>query len=271
MLLLARQWRAEGSSIALVPTMGALHNGHLALIKRARKAAHKLVVSIFVNPTQFGPREDFSRYPRTFAADKNKCLAGEVDLIFCPSADSLYPPEFDTWVDSDRLASRWEGAARPTHFRGVLTIVLKLFNLILPDAAVFGQKDYQQCVMIKRMAQDFHFPVKIIMHPTVREPDGLALSSRNAYLTPGQRRNADVMYRTLRWAQKQIEKGRDRPTALARHMTDVIELDSGFKVDYIAFADPQTLKQQTRISPPTVVLLAVRMGRTRFIDNVLVK
>jgi pantoate--beta-alanine ligase len=268
---LARQWQAKGLRVALVPTMGALHNGHLALIKRGRKLADKLVVSIFVNPTQFGPREDFSRYPRTFAADKNKCLAGGVDVIFCPGNDALYPPEFDTWVDSDRLGSNWEGAIRPTHFRGVCTIVLKLLNIVSPTVAVFGQKDYQQCQIIKRMVQDLHLPVKIVIHPTVREPDGLALSSRNAYLSPTQRKSADALYRALRWAREQIQNGKDRPATLKRHMTEVIELDSGFKVDYIAFANPATLKRQTRITPPTVVLLAARMGRIRFIDNILVK
>jgi pantoate--beta-alanine ligase len=251
--------------------MGALHNGHVSLMRRGRKAGDKLVVSIFVNPTQFGPREDFSRYPRSFAADKNKCLACDVDVIFCPAPEAMYAPDFGTWVEMDRLTSILEGAARPTHFRGVCTIVLKLFNIVTPDIAVFGQKDYQQSVVIKRMAADLDLGVKIIVAATVREPDGLALSSRNAYLTGAQRQTADVLYRTLAWVKKQVSAGRNRPAPLSRHMREVIELDSGFKVEYIEFADPQTLLRQKTITPPTVVLIAARLGRTRFIDNILIK
>jgi len=271
MQVLARQWKSKGYSIALVPTMGALHNGHLSLINRARRLADRLVVSIFVNPTQFGPREDYSRYPRTFAADKNKCLAGGADVIFCPTLETMYPSAFGTWVEMDELTSKLEGAARPTHFRGVCTIVLKLFNIVTPDAAVFGQKDYQQGVVIKRMVADLNLGVKIIIGATVREPDGLALSSRNAYLTVTQRQTADVLYRTLTWAKDQIIAGKNRPGRLTEHMIEVIELDSGFKVDYIEFADPWTLKRQKVIKPPTVILIAAQLGQTRFIDNILVK
>jgi pantoate--beta-alanine ligase len=271
MQVLARRWRRKGYTIALVPTMGALHNGHLSLIKRARRVADKLVVSIFVNPTQFGPREDYSRYPRTFAADKNKCLAGGADVIFCPTPETMYPPAFGTWIEMDELTSKLEGAARPTHLRGVCTVVLKLFNIVTPDVAVFGQKDFQQGVVIKRMAADLNLGVKIIIGATVREPDGLALSSRNAYLTTVQRQTADVLYRTLTWAKEQIIAGKNRPAALVRHMTEVIELDSGFKVEYIEFADPWTLKRQKVIEPQTVVLIAAQLGRTRFIDNIIVK
>ncbi len=271
MQALARRWRGEGYKIALVPTMGALHNGHVSLMRRGRRLGDKLVVSIFVNPAQFGPREDYSRYPRTFAADKNKCLVCDVDMIFCPAPEAMYPAEFGTWVDVDRLTSTLEGAARPTHFRGVCTIVLKLFNIVTPDIAVFGQKDYQQNVVIKRMVADLDLGVKIVVGATVREPDGLALSSRNAYLTPVQRQTADVLYRTLAWVKKQIIAGKNRPARLARHMTEVIELDSGFKIEYIEFADPETLKRQKTIDPPTVVLIAARLGRTRFIDNIIIK
>jgi len=271
MQLLARSWHRQGHKIALVPTMGALHNGHISLIKRGRKAADKLVVSIFVNPTQFGPREDFSRYPRTFTADKAKSLACDVDAIFCPTPEIIYPSDFGTWVEMDQLTSKLEGAARPTHFRGVCTVVLKLFHMITPDLAVFGQKDFQQGLVIKKMTSDLNLGVKIIIGATVREPDGLALSSRNAYLTMVQRQTADVLYRTLTWAKKQIIAGKNRPNRLAAHMTEVIELDSGFKVEYIEFADPGTLKKQKTIKPPTVVLIAARLGRKRFIDNIIVK
>lgn len=271
MQTLARHWHRQGRKIALVPTMGALHNGHVSLIRRGRKLGDKLVVSIFVNPAQFGPREDYSRYPRTFAADKNKCLAYDVDVIFCPPPESMYPAEFGTWIDVDPLTSTLEGAARPTHFRGVCTIVLKLLNITTPDYAVFGQKDFQQGVVVKRMVEDLNLGVKIIVGATVREPDGLALSSRNIYLTRAQRQTADVLYRTLAWAKKQIIAGKNRSASLIRHMTDVIELDSGFKIEYIEFADPETLKPQRTIKPPTVVLIAARLGRTRFIDNILVK
>lgn len=271
MQALARHWHRQGRKIALVPTMGALHNGHVSLIRRGRKLGDKLVVSIFVNPAQFGPREDYSRYPRTFAADKNKCLACDVDVIFCPVAEAIYPAEFGTWIDVDRLTSTLEGAIRPTHFRGVCTIVLKLLNITTPDYAVFGQKDFQQGVVVKRMVEDLNLGVKIIVGATVREPDGLALSSRNIYLTRAQRQTADVLYRTLAWAKKQIIAGKYRSASLTRHMTDVIELDSGFQIEYIEFADPETLKPQRTIKPPTVVLIAARLGRTRFIDNILVK
>jgi len=271
MQTLARRWRADGHKIVLVPTMGALHNGHLSLIKRGRQLGERLVVSIFVNPAQFGPREDYSRYPQTFSADKNRCLTGGADAIFCPAPEAMYPAEFETWVNVDVLTSILEGAVRPTHFRGVCTIVLKLLNIVAPDIAVFGQKDYQQYVVIKRMIDDLNLPVKIVVGPTVREPDGLALSSRNVYLSRAQRETAGVLYGTLVWAKKQIAAGKNRPARLAQHMKEVIELDSGFRTEYIEFADPQTLKRQKTISPPTIILLAARLGRTRFIDNIIVK
>lgn len=271
MQALARRWRAEGQKIGLVPTMGAMHNGHLSLIQRGRRLVDKLVVSIFVNPLQFGPREDYSRYPRTFAADKNRCLAGGADAIFCPTPEVMYPATFETWVNVDMLTSILEGAVRPTHFRGVCTIVLKLLNIVTPDVAVFGQKDYQQYIVIKRMIDDLNLPVKVVVGPTVRDPDGLALSSRNVYLSRAQRETAGVLYGTLVWAKKKIATGKNRPARLAQHMKEVIELDSGFRTEYIEFADPQTLKRQKIINPPTVILIAARLGRTRFIDNIIVK
>jgi len=267
----AQKWRREGKKVVLVPTMGALHNGHLSLIKRGSKLADKLVVSIFVNPSQFGPREDFSRYARTFAADKQKCLVGGADVVFCPEREAVFPPGFDTWVDVTLLTSSLEGEARPAHFRGVATIVLKLFNLVAPDIAIFGQKDFQQSVIIRRMVDDLNLSVRIVLGPTVREPDGLALSSRNVYLTPEKRRTAGVLNRSLTWAKQQIADGKDRPAGLASQMRRIIQQESDFQVEYIEFADPQTLKKQKVISPPTVILLAARVDGTRFIDNIIIK
>jgi pantoate--beta-alanine ligase len=183
----------------------------------------------------------------------------------------MYPSTFETWVNVDMLTSILEGAVRPTHFRGVCTIVLKLLNIVTPDIAVFGQKDYQQILVIRRMIDDLNLPVKIVVGPTVRDPDGLALSSRNAYLSRAQRETAGVLYGALVWAREQIAAGKNRPTRLAQHMKEVIELDSGFRTEYIEFADPQTLKRQKIIKPPTVVLLAARLGQARFIDNIIVK
>jgi pantoate--beta-alanine ligase len=267
----ARKWRRQGKKVVLVPTMGALHNGHLALIKRGRRLGDKLVVSIFVNPSQFGPREDYSRYPRTFSVDKQKCLAGGADVVFCPDHEAMYPPGFDTWVNAEVLTSLLEGEARPTHFRGVATVVLKLFNIISPDIAIFGQKDYQQTAVLRRMVDDLNVPVKIVVGPTVREPDGLALSSRNVYLSPEQRRTAGVLYRSLTWARSQIEDGKEKPAWLAAQMRKIIHQESDFQVEYIEFADPETLKKQRIIKPPTVILLAARINQTRFIDNVIIK
>lgn len=271
MQLLAQRWREQGQKIVLVPTMGALHNGHLALIRRGRQQGDKLVVSIFVNPTQFGPREDFSRYPRTFEADKQRCLAGGADALFCPEPDDMYPPDFDTWVNVEVLTSILEGAARTAHFRGVCTVVLKLLNTVTPDVAVFGQKDYQQCVVIKRMVDDLNLPVKVVIGPTVREPDGLALSSRNVYLTVEQRRTAGVLYQALSLAKEQITRGKTNPARLAGQMERIIRRNSDFEIEYIEFADPATLKRQTIVHPPAVILLATRLGATRFIDNVIVR
>ncbi len=271
MRALAQQWRREAQKIVLVPTMGGLHEGHLSLIRRGRKAGDKLVVSIFVNPTQFGPREDYSRYPRTFTADKQKCREGGADVIFCPTAEAIYPDKFDTWVSPDVTGSILEGAARPTHFRGVCTIVLKLFNIVLPHTAVFGQKDYQQCLVVKRMVDDLNLPVRIIVSPIIRAADGLALSSRNAYLSPARRRTAGVIYRALCEAKKAIKDGKTQPALLTREVRKTIEGESEFQVEYVEFADPQTLKKQKTVQPPTVVLVAVRLGGIRFIDNLLIK
>ncbi len=271
MLSVSRRWRRDGRKIVLVPTMGTLHEGHLSLIKQGRRLADKLVVSIFVNPAQFGPREDFSRYPRTFSADRRNCLTAGVDVLFCPKTEAIYPTGFETWVNVDVLTSVLEGAARPAHFRGVCTIVLKLLNIIVPDIAVFGQKDFQQGVVIRRMVDDLNLAVKIVMGPTVRETDGLALSSRNIYLSETQRKAAGVLYQTLVWAKRQVASGKNRSAGLIEQMRRTIERKSDFQVEYIEFADPQTLKRQRIISPPTVILLAARLGRTRFIDNIVVK
>ncbi|AQZ68028.1 Pantoate--beta-alanine ligase [[Actinomadura] parvosata subsp. kistnae] len=257
----------RGGTVALVPTMGALHEGHRSLIRQARVRADQVVVSIFVNPLQFGPNEDFSRYPRTFDADLEVCREEEVDVVFHPAAEDMYGPDRQVSVSAGEMGRVVEGAYRPGHFDGVLTVVLKLFNLVQPDLAVFGQKDAQQLALIRRMVADLDLPIEILGAPTVREPDGLALSSRNRYLSADDRRVALALSRALRAGAAQLTPAEIRETARAVLDEAGPELD----VDYLALVDPATFAEVSDDYEGLAVLaVAAKVGTTRLIDNVTV-
>lgn len=273
---LARRWRAQNVRVGFVPTMGFLHEGHLSLIRRARQVVGprgRVVVSIFVNPTQFGPREDLSRYPRDLRRDRQLCRQSGADVVFVPDDAEMYPPLaealFSTWVVEEQLSREMEGRSRPTHFRGVTTVVAKLFNLVQPEVAVFGAKDFQQAAVIQRMVRDLNFPVKIIVAPTRREADGLALSSRNKYLAGDQRGQAVTLWQAIGLAQRAVRAGR-RPlpaTALKANLRAFIERQPDARVDYIEFFHPETLKAARTVARGSHLALAVFVGRTRLIDN----
>jgi pantoate--beta-alanine ligase len=259
--------RRGGLSVGLVPTMGALHDGHGALIRAARVECGFVVVTVFVNPTQFGPHEDFHRYPRPFAADCAAAEAAGADLVFAPSVEEMYPPGSRTFVEVTQLQDVLEGASRPGHFRGVATVVLKLFNQAQPDVAYFGQKDAQQVRVVQQMVADLNVPVRVAICPTVREPDGLALSSRNRYLDPEQRRHAIVLSEALAAARDLIGRGERDPAAIEAVMAGRIRATPGAELDYARAVDADTLRGGERLHGPTLLLLAVRFGATRLIDN----
>ena len=261
--------RAAGRRIALVPTMGYLHEGHLALVDEARRRADSVVLSIFVNPLQFGPREDLARYPRDLPRDRALASRRGVDSIFVPQAGDMYPAGSEVRVIPGAMAERWEGAARPGHFTGVLTVVAKLFHLTQPDVACFGQKDIQQLALIRRMVRDLDWSLEIAMVRTVREPDGLAMSSRNAYLAEADRARAVVLSRALRAAHDAWQGGETRAAALEARMRDVLGEEPGVTVEYIAVVDPEALAPVKAAEGTTVVALAARIGSTRLIDNIL--
>jgi pantoate--beta-alanine ligase len=261
--------RAAGKRVGFVPTMGALHAGHAALIRAARAECDYVVVSIFVNPTQFGPAEDLSRYPRTLEADRELCAAVGTDLIFAPTAEEMYPPDSRTVVEVTSLQDVLCGMSRPGHFRGVATVVLKLFNIVQPDFAYFGQKDAQQALIIGRMVADLNLPLTVRVHPTVREPDGLAMSSRNRYLDPTQRRHATSLYRALRRAEELVAAGERSVPVLERAMTDVIVAAPGARLDYARVLDEQTLEAGPTLNRPALAAVAVFFGTTRLIDNTI--
>jgi pantoate--beta-alanine ligase len=270
-------WRDCGSTVGFVPTMGALHEGHLALMRRSRHESERTVVSIFVNPTQFGPGEDYGKYPRAWRADLAACRRERVDLVFAPPVRTMYPDGFQSTVSLPALSRLWEGQARPGHFDGVATIVLKLFNIVTPDVAIFGQKDYQQAQVIRRLVADFDLPIRIVVAPTVRDPDGLALSSRNAYLDAASRTDAAAIYRALKWAGAEVRRRGGGAASLRKEMRRRIEATGRFAVDYIGFCDPGTLEPKPRLTPPLVILVAAicrvrgrALGR-RYIDNLVVR
>ncbi|WP_042726020.1 pantoate--beta-alanine ligase [Chthoniobacter flavus] len=261
---------AARAPIVFVPTMGALHRGHTTLIDRARKLAGPkgmVVVSIFVNPTQFGPKEDFSRYPRPFATDKKLCAEHGVDVIFHPSATEIYPEGFSTYVEETEVSKFLCGASRPGHFRGVCTVVNKLFQIVQPQIAVFGLKDFQQCAVIRRMVRDLHLPVRIVGVETVRESDGLALSSRNQYLSPEERTQAPILRAALLAAKKAWQDGETSPARLRRLIVQKIGSASLARIDYVEIADADSLHSIERADRNTVMALAVFFGKTRLIDN----
>jgi pantoate--beta-alanine ligase len=260
--------RKTGRKIGLVPTMGALHAGHLSLVKAARRECDFTVATIFVNPTQFGPHEDFQKYPRNLDADLKLLASLNVDLVFAPTVAEMYPPGSTTFVEVGAVAAPLESAARPGHFRGVATIVLKLFNLIPADVAFFGQKDYQQSLVIRQMVADLDVPITIRVCPIVREPDGLAMSSRNVYLSADERRRALSLSMSLRLAAELVAGGERDAGAIIRQMREVLDT-AGVQIDYVALAHPDTLEVVANIQGPTVALVAARVGNTRLIDNQL--
>lgn len=265
----ARRLRREGKRIGFVPTMGALHEGHLSLIRKAAHENDVVIVSIFVNPLQFGPGEDFARYPRPLRRDVRLARNAGAEIIFAPSEREFYSSDFETRIDPGGLAELWEGRSRPGHFRGVATVVALLFHLTQPTHAYFGQKDYQQALIIRRMVKDLRFPLALRLLPTVREPDGLAMSSRNAYLSVSQRAQAIVLYQALKEAEKIIRSGARKAAPLLASMRRFIKSRSDAHIDYAVIADASSLKPQSHVRGRIVILLAARIGRTRLIDNLL--
>lgn len=271
---LAKRWQRAGTKTGLVPTMGYLHAGHLSLMKRARKLIGKhgkVVVSIYVNPMQFGPKEDLSRYPRDLKRDLKLCRSEAVDVVFAPDDEQMYPGKADgnysTYITEERLSHVMEGASRPGHFRGVATVVAKLFNLVQPDAAVFGAKDFQQAAVIKRMVRNLNFPIKIDVAPTLREPDGLAMSSRNKYLEGDLRRQAAVLWRAIQKAKAVVKKSSVPAARLKSDLKKFIEAEPSARLDYVEFFDPNTLVPTTKVRHGAHMALAVRVGKARLIDN----
>jgi pantoate--beta-alanine ligase len=268
-----RRWvrdaRAAGRRVALVPTMGYLHEGHLRLVDEARRQADAVVMSVYVNPLQFGPNEDLARYPRDLPRDRALAQARAVDALFAPTDAVMYPPGSEIRVIPGPTADRWEGTARPGHFAGVLTVVAKLFHLVEPDVALFGRKDIQQAVLVRQMVRDLDWPLEIVVVPTVREPDGLALSSRNAYLDPRERRQAVALSAALRAAHEAFAAGERRASALAELMRRRLDQEPALTVEYLAVAEPRTLAPVETVDQDTVIALAARLGRTRLIDNIV--
>jgi len=267
---LAGRERQDAKTIGVVPTMGFLHEGHLKLIREARRLSDTVITTVFVNPAQFGPAEDFDRYPRNLPRDIDLAGSAGTDIVFAPDAASIYPPGYCTYVDVTQLDSVLEGKSRPGHFRGVATVVTKLFNITKPHLAVFGQKDAQQVVVIKTLVRDLNLDVELVIVPTVREKDGLAMSSRNAYLTAEQRREASALYRSLQHADRRIREGERQATRIIGEMTDIISGQSSGVIDYISVADGATLEELPALNGHSEILvsLAVRFGNTRLIDNI---
>ncbi len=267
---ISKFWKRQGYKIAFVPTMGFLHGAHLALVKKAKELGDKTVVSIFVNPLQFGPKEDFREYPRDLERDLALLEKEKVDAVFIPETEEMYPPDFQTYVEVTKLTTGLCGAFRPGHFKGVTTVVLKLFNIVNPDIAIFGEKDYQQLQVIKQMIKDLNLDIEIVAHPTVREKDGLAMSSRNIYLSPAERESAIALYKALLLAQKLIKEGEKDSQKIKEEMEKFIYSFPFTKVQYIEFVDPQTLDPIDKINKPVLCALAVYVGKARLIDNMLI-
>jgi len=267
--------RAARASLAepvgLVPTMGYLHEGHLSLVRSARSECASIVVSIFVNPTQFRPQEDLAAYPRDLTRDLQMLESEKVDLVWLPTSDAMYPPDYQTWVSVEIVTQRLEGAMRPGHFRGVATVVTKLFTAVFPDKAYFGQKDAQQAVVVQQLTRDLNLPVQVVICPTVREPDGLALSSRNAYLSPEERRAAACLYRALSAAQSAFQAGERRAQELCKMMDKTLHQEPLAHVQYVSCADPVTLEELDGEITHALLSMAVFIGKTRLIDNLVLK
>ena len=265
-----RRYKKKGEKIGFVPTMGVLHPGHVTLVRRARRECDRVLVSIFVNPLQFGPREDYSRYPRNLRSDRELLQKEKVDLLFFPSAKTMYPDLFSTSVNVGPIADRLCGRFRPGHFEGVATVCAKLFNLVSPDVVYFGQKDYQQTRVIQRVLEDLDFDIRLKVIPTVREADGLAMSSRNRYLAPEERKRALLLSEALLVGKKEILRGERRPERVLPKMRKVLHR-RGIRVEYVSVVDPETLKSVSRIRGNVVLAVSAWLGRTRLIDNCLVR
>jgi pantoate--beta-alanine ligase len=264
-----RAQREAGRHVGLVPTMGYLHEGHLALVDEARRRSDSVVLSIFVNPLQFGATEDLGRYPRDLPRDRALASGRGVEMIFVPEASAMYPPDSEVRVTPGSMAERWEGAARPGHFTGVLTVVAKLFHLVEPDVACFGQKDIQQLTLVRRMVRDLDWPLEIAVAKTVREADGLALSSRNAYLDPADRKRAVVLSRALQAAHEAWRAGETRPAALEARMRNELGKEAAVTVEYIAVVEPEGFRAVQVADARSIVAIAARVGSTRLIDNIV--
>ena len=262
--------RAQNKSVGLVPTMGALHTGHLSLVQAARAQCDAVVATIFVNPTQFGPNEDFSKYPRTFEADCELLRAENVDILFAPEAAEIYPEGATTFVSVESIENRLDGETRPGHFRGVATVVAKLFHIAAPSKAFFGQKDAAQVAILRRMVRDLHFDLEIVVCPIVREPDGLAMSSRNRYLNEDQRQSATVLYRTLTAMQERIEEGEVASSELIDAGLSVLSEEPDAQLEYLRVVDPDTLEDLPDVESGALLAVAARFGSARLIDNVLI-
>lgn len=261
--------RQLSEPVGFVPTMGYFHEGHLSLVRQARKENPTVVVSIFVNPTQFGPGEDFQDYPRDLNHDLELLEREKVDIVFVPSEEEMYPRDFNSWVDVEKVTERLEGASRSGHFRGVATICAKLFNIIQPTRAYFGQKDAQQAIVIKKMVADLNMNLEIVVVPTVRESNGLAMSSRNTYLNPEERQAATVLFKALSLARELWQGGEKDADKIRHQMTSLIQKEPLAKIDYVSIADAETMEELKKIDRPAIVFLAVRIGKTRLIDNVI--
>ncbi len=258
-------------SVGFAPTMGYLHEGHLSLVRKAKAENDYAVASIFVNPTQFLPGEDLEKYPHDLKRDLDLLEPIKTDIVFVPTVAEMYPPGSSTWVNVEKITDRLEGAARPAHFRGVATVVAKLFNIVEPTRAYFGQKDAQQALVLTRMALDLNMNLEVVTLPTVREPDGLAMSSRNVYLSPEERRQATVLYRSLTLARELYDKGERDADRIRREMTALIRREPLAKIGYISIAAAQDLAEQAVITPPALISLVVKLGKTRLLDNIVVR
>ena len=262
--------RALAGPVGFVPSMGFLHAGHISLVQRARAECASVAVSIFVNPTQFGPKEDLAKYPRDLPRDLALLESAGAELVWTPTPESMYPPGFQTWVEVDELTQRLEGELRPGHFRGVTTIVAKLFNAVRPDRAYFGQKDAQQAAVIRRMARDLNFPVEMVVCPTVREADGLAMSSRNVYLNVEERKAATVLFRALEAAKAAYDEGEREADNLRRVMREIVQAEPLARLQYVSCADYDTLDELETVSGKALLSMAVYLGKTRLIDNFVI-
>jgi pantoate--beta-alanine ligase len=269
MTSLSKEVRRSGKTIGFVPTMGALHQGHLSLVRAARQETAVVLTSIFVNPTQFGPNEDFSKYPRTFEKDSAMLAAEKTDYIFSPTVEEMYPKDATPWVDVEGLSGKLDGRSRPGHFRGVTTVVSKLFNIVQPDRAFFGQKDAAQVAVIRKMVRDLNFAVQIVVCPIVRESDGLAMSSRNAYLNPEQRKQALVLSHALKQVEKLAAQGERNPEKLIGAAKQAIAEEPSVRLDYFEIVNPDTLDPVPDVSQGALVAVAAHMGSTRLIDNIV--